>query len=118
MCRGCGDKSKKLPLGSTYVGPSPSSEVTPQAVQEGATPILSPDQASWLQTSLNSLATLVAYLSALKRASVSADHEMYDSAVAGAVRGQAREIARTLGYIPGENLEPYYAYDSRKAAHI
>jgi len=94
---------------------------TPPSSQESgdvAPPTLDADRASWLQASLSSLATLVAYLSALKRSSATTDYEMYDSAVAGAVRGQAREIARILGYTPGENLEPYYDYGSQQAAHI
>ena len=115
MCKGCGKKRPiDPPRTSTFVGTPPSS----QESGEVTGPTLDTDRASLLQARLNSLATLVAYLSALKRSSVSADYELYDSAVAGAVRGQAREIARILGYLPGENLEPYYDYDSRQVAHI
>ena len=104
-----------------FAGTPPRDEVFHQGEQEVSVPnvpILSADRAAWLTHMLNSFATLVAYLAALKRASVSGDHEMYDSALAGAVRGQAREIIQTLGYRPGENLEPYYDYDSRNSAHI
>lgn len=70
-------------------------------------PVLDADRASWLQNDLRAFAELATMLSILKRSGPSAYHEMYESALQGAIRGQAREIARTLGFQPGENLEPY-----------
>jgi len=77
-------------------------------------PVLDADRASWLQNDLRAFAELATMLSIMKRGGPSAYHEMYESALQGAIRGQAREICRTLGFKPGVNLEPYIDLERKR----
>ncbi len=67
-------------------------------------PKLDADRAAWLKDRLHNLADLVRVLNLAGRRKVTADDEMREMALEGAIHGQAREIARLLGYEPGENL--------------
>lgn len=70
----------------------------------GARPKLNADRAAWLKDRLYSFADLVRTLGSPRVRTVTADDEIRRMALEGAVHGQAREIARLLGYEPGENL--------------
>lgn len=74
--------------------------------QPPPSPHLDADRASWLKDRLADLVEMAVAIHAVKSRMVGADEDMAAHALAGAVHGQAREIARTLGLACGENLEP------------
>jgi len=84
------------------------------ASAKAAEPVLDADRAAWLKNDLRAVAELAAVLSAMKQGQPRSLHEMYESALQGAVQGMAREICGTFGYVPGENLEPYADRTQRK----
>lgn len=68
-------------------------------------PVLDADRAAWLLARLEHLTHLTGVIWGFEKGWPMADEEMCARAIGSARLGQAREIARTLGFAPGENLE-------------